>query len=173
MLIRMAEPDDAMAVARVHVRSWQAAYRGLIPDVVLDGLRAEDRAQRYDFSHHDPLKPKTLVAIDHVGICGFATSSPSRDADLPDHGELCALYVDPEYWGHGAGVALMKAARQQMVEQGFRGALLWLLAGNERASRFYEIDGWRADGERRTAEVWGLALNEVRMVRKPDASRPA
>ena len=29
-----------MEVARVHVRSWQAGYRGLLPDAYLDGLRA-------------------------------------------------------------------------------------------------------------------------------------
>jgi len=32
MLLRPAEPDDALAVARVHVRAWQAAYRTLLPD---------------------------------------------------------------------------------------------------------------------------------------------
>jgi hypothetical protein len=30
--------DDADAIAPVHVRSWQAAYRGFMPDEVLDGL---------------------------------------------------------------------------------------------------------------------------------------
>lgn len=40
-----------MAVARVHVRSWQVAYRGLIPDGYLDRLCPEDRAVRYDFTH--------------------------------------------------------------------------------------------------------------------------
>ena len=40
MFLRPAEPDDAMEVARVHVRSWQAGYRGLLPDAYLDGLRA-------------------------------------------------------------------------------------------------------------------------------------
>jgi hypothetical protein len=40
MFLRRAEPADAMEVARVHVRSWQVAYRGLLPDAYLDGLRA-------------------------------------------------------------------------------------------------------------------------------------
>jgi hypothetical protein len=46
MLLRPAEPADAMAVARVHVRSWQAAYSTLLPAEYLDQLRPEDRAQR-------------------------------------------------------------------------------------------------------------------------------
>jgi hypothetical protein len=37
MLLRPAEPADAMAVARVHVRAWQIAYRTLLPDEYLDG----------------------------------------------------------------------------------------------------------------------------------------
>lgn len=43
MLVRAARTDDALAVAGVHVRSWQVGYRGLLPDAYLDGLRAEER----------------------------------------------------------------------------------------------------------------------------------
>ena len=66
---RCREPDraDAMAVACVHVRSWQAAYRTLLPDDYLDQLRPEDRAQKYDFADLDPLKlklkPQTIVYV--------------------------------------------------------------------------------------------------------------
>jgi GNAT superfamily N-acetyltransferase len=143
MVIRPAEPADAMAVARVHVRTWQTAYRTLIPDSYLDSVRPEERAERYDFATRDPLKPHTVVAADGDAILGFATTAPSRDPDLPEHGELCALYVDPAQWGRGIGVALISAARARLGELGFRKALLWVLAGNVRAVRFYEIDGWR------------------------------
>jgi hypothetical protein len=98
MILRTAESGDAMSVARVHVRSWQAAYRNLLPNEYLDQLRPEDRAQRYDFRTSDPQRPQTIVAVDEGLIHGFATTAPSRDPDLVDHGELCALYVDPDYW---------------------------------------------------------------------------
>jgi len=55
MLLLPAEPDDAIAVARVHVGSWQAAYRTLFPDDYLDQRRPEDRAQTCDFA------PLTLI----------------------------------------------------------------------------------------------------------------
>src|SRR5882724_4717212 len=55
--LRHAEPSDAMAVAQVHVRSWQVAYRKLMPDEYLDQLRPEDRAQEYNFGNLDPLQP--------------------------------------------------------------------------------------------------------------------
>jgi len=30
---------------------------------------------------------------------GLQLQRHSREPDLPNHGELCALYVRPEYWG--------------------------------------------------------------------------
>lgn len=166
MLLRPAIPGDALAVACVHVRSWQAAYRTLLPDEYLDQLRPEDRAQRYDFAHTDLLKPQTIVASDGGSIYGFVTTMPSRDKDLPDHGELCALYVDPEKWGQGIGAVLVAAARSRLVELGFRNAFLWVLAGNFRAERFYRIDQWASDSTHRTDSIWGITVEESRFVRK-------
>ncbi|HEX8712693.1 MAG TPA: GNAT family N-acetyltransferase [Terracidiphilus sp.] len=165
MYIRMAEPDDALEVARVHVRSWQAAYRGLLPDEYLSQLRPEDRAKRYDFASVDPATPKTIVAIDGDAILGFATTSPSRDEDLPGDGELCALYVDPDCWDRGVGTLLIAEARRRLLDQGFSHALLWVLAGNDRADRFYRRDQWLPDGKSRGASMWGISIEEVRYQR--------
>ncbi|HEX3748856.1 MAG TPA: GNAT family N-acetyltransferase [Bryobacteraceae bacterium] len=162
MLLRLAEPDDTMAVARVHVRSWQVGYRTLLPGDFLDRLRPEDRAERYDFATRDPGKACTIVALQDGDILGFATVSPARDADLPDHGELCAFYVDPPWWGRGVGRALISAARAHLVEQGFRHAMLWVIAGNVRAERFYRVDRWAPDGFRRAVARQGLTLDEIR-----------
>ena len=52
----------------------------------------------------DPAQRMTIVAAQAGVICGFATTAPARDADTPEHGELCALYVDPDWWGRGVGV---------------------------------------------------------------------
>lgn len=165
MKIRIAEPEDALAVARVHVRSWQAAYRGLLPDDYLSQLRPEDRAKRYDFASTDPAQPKTILATEGDTILGFATTSPSRDSDLPDNGELCALYVDPDSWDRGIGRLLIVEARRRLLAQGFSHALLWVLAGNERADRFYRKDRWLPDGKSRGDTVWGISIEEVRYQR--------
>ena len=162
MLLRPAQPDDAMAVARVHVRSWQVAYRGLVPDQHLDALRPEERAQRYDFAAIDPLKPRTILAIEDGSILGFAATAPSREPDLPNHGELWALYVDPPHWGRGIGLALVSAARHRLCELGYRESVLWAMAGNVRADRFYRIDGWMPDGVRRTHTGRSVAIDEIR-----------
>ena len=91
MLLRVAQPADAVAVARMHVRSWQASHRGLLPDEYLDALRPEDRARRYTLGDLAPDRPATIVAIERGTIGGFATSGPSRDDGQQEGGELFAL----------------------------------------------------------------------------------
>ncbi|MBK7641872.1 MAG: GNAT family N-acetyltransferase [Planctomycetes bacterium] len=167
LFLRDAEPPDADAVARIHVRTWQQAYRGLLPDAYLDSMRAEDRARRYTFGLGDPASPRTIVALAQGELVGFATlramsdeaNSATRVPTLV--GELCALHVDPEHWGRRIGLALIRAARARMSAYGLRSARLWLLAGNTRAARFYQLDGWVEDGERRTEVVWGASVDEI------------
>ncbi len=160
--MRAAEPDDALAVAGVHVRSWQVGYRGLLPQEDLDGLRPEDRARRYTFDRVGRGDPVTVVAVERGTICGFATTGPSRDSDRPGAGELWACYVDPEHWGCGIGRLLIADVRSRLQRYGASEALLWVLAGNERARRFYQADGWVLDGHRRTQEIWDVTADEVR-----------
>jgi GNAT superfamily N-acetyltransferase len=166
MIIRRAVPTDADDIARVHVRSWQDGYRGLLADAYLDGLQPRDRASRYVLDADDPTAPATIVAVDRGAICGFATTSPARDDDVVGLGELCALYVDPASWGTGVGRALIEEARAHLVEQGFVAAVLWVLVGNERAERFYARDGWEPDGSLRRNEVWGATADEHRYRRR-------
>ncbi len=159
-----------MAVARMHVRSWQAGYRGLISSAFLDGLRPEDRASRYQFGGDDPESPRTMLAIDEERVVGLATIAASRSDDLPGWGELFALYVDPEWWGRGVGRELIGSARAHLREMGFRKAMLWVLVGNARAERFYRADGWAPDGVERRITIMNLDLDELRYVRSLEES---
>jgi GNAT superfamily N-acetyltransferase len=170
--IRLAKPEDAIAVAQIHVRTWQVGYRNLLPDTYLDSLRAQDRAARYDFATRDPGRPSTLVAVDGNTIYGFATVAPAAQSDAPGCGELAALYVSPERWRSGIGSALVKAARERLLLLGYRQAVLWVLLGNTRAEGFYEHDGWKKDGLQRVATVWGVSVEEIRYSRDLSLAAP-
>ena len=155
--LRRAEPGDELAVAVVHVRSWQAGYRDLLPAAYLGQLRPSERAARYTFG--DPAGPETVLAEYAGDVAGFATITVARDAT--GVGELSALYVHPDRWGHGVGRALIIDARDRLRRHGATAATLWVLAGNDRAQRFYRADGWRPDGARREG-THGAAVTEVR-----------
>jgi hypothetical protein len=45
--IRPASVDDADAVGKVHVRAWQSADRGVMPEDYLDVPQAQDHATRW------------------------------------------------------------------------------------------------------------------------------
>jgi GNAT superfamily N-acetyltransferase len=163
--VRVAEADDAASVAPVHVRSWQVGYRGLLSDHYLDALRPEDRMGHYVFGSTDPEVPHTFVALEGDVLHGFATTGPCRDADMPGTGEILALYVDPDIWGTGVGTLLMENARDHLWRQGFADAVLWVLVGNARASRFFQRDGWESDDLVRQDVVWGSPVDESRLRR--------
>jgi hypothetical protein len=70
VMIRFAAPSDVPEIAAIHVRAWQAAYRGHMPDSFLDAL---DRAQRASWWSRVVVEPSVtvLVALDHTTITGF------------------------------------------------------------------------------------------------------
>ena len=45
--VRSAVADDAHATAAIHVAGWQFAYRGILPERLLDSLRPESREPRH------------------------------------------------------------------------------------------------------------------------------
>lgn len=94
--LRAARRGDEDAVARVHVRAWQQAYRGLLPDDYLDQIDPAERASSYTFDEAGTCLAYTTVVVVGDEICGFATTGRCRDADKLEAGELYAIYVHPE-----------------------------------------------------------------------------
>jgi GNAT superfamily N-acetyltransferase len=142
--VRRARPADARAIAEVHVRTWQAAYRHAFPAEVLDNLSVDGRETRW----RERLEEGYVIWVAETegGIVGFSAVGPSRTEEAA--GELYAIYVLPEAWGSGAASELMVAAKAWFAQEGYAKAMLWVLADNPRARRFYEREGWRAEGTR-------------------------
>ena len=162
--IRKATFLDASAIAFVHVRSWQAAYRGQMADEFLDGLDVEKQANMWRELAQDPDKI-ILVAENIEGdIVGFSALGRSRDADAkPNTGEITAIYIHPDQWRKGIGCALLSASLDQFRKCGFDQVTLWVLEGNQRARSFYESFGFLQDGTIKDDEYWkSLTVREVR-----------
>jgi ribosomal protein S18 acetylase RimI-like enzyme len=64
--------------------------------------------------------------------------------------------------GTGIGRLLMANALEQLADIGGERAVLWVLAENERARRFYDRGGWRPDGETRVEAVGGEPTTQLR-----------
>jgi GNAT superfamily N-acetyltransferase len=141
--IRLARPEDAAAIARVHVAVWNSTYRGLIDDALIDAVTVEDREAMWTdiLTAYTETHP-VLVAEDFgVGICGFGNAGPLRGEDvLGFSGEFKTLYLLPAYQRRGVGRALLARLAAALLERGHDSALAWVLASNP-ACGFYEAMG--------------------------------
>jgi GNAT superfamily N-acetyltransferase len=81
-----------------------------------------------------------------------------------DVGELYALYLLPAWWSAGVGRALMTSALDSLRGDRYRRVILWVLADNARARRFYERAGFTLDGGTNVLTGLGGVL-EVRYTR--------
>jgi GNAT superfamily N-acetyltransferase len=144
--VRDARPEDAEAIASVHVRTWQGAYRHVFSAEALDSISVQRRVDGWRRMIVEA-RPRShvLVAEEDDVVHGFASGGPAEeDASL---GELYAIYVLPETWGAGLGRALIAESVARLRAAGFPEAILWVLEDNPRTRRFYEQSGWRLDGE--------------------------
>ncbi len=152
-------------LAHVHVRSWQVAYRGLVPDETLNQLDVAERAARWraTFGTSDQ---DLLVAVDGGTIRGFCSLQPSRDEteSCETVGEITSLYVDPEHWRKGLGRALYTATVARASQRGFQELVLWVLEENHAARRFYERMGLHRDAGAGFTRGFGggVELSEIR-----------
>ena len=161
-LVRRGSEHDATRIAEIHVKAWQATYRGMVPDDFLASLDPVRRAVMWKEFLTSP-DQAVFVALRDSRIVGFCDVMHSRDAAAsPEIGEIATIYVDPDDWGRGAGSSLMAAALEHAEVHGFREITLWVLSLNLKALQFYEKLGFEPDGAEKTDTRRGFPLHEVR-----------
>lgn len=166
--VREMDGADIEAVSAIRVRGWQAAYAGMVPRTYLDAMTVEgDAVQRRQLFSRPGRPSRDLVALGDRGPVGWICFGPCRgEMSVPGRaGEVYALYVLPELTGRGIGQRLLEEAHARMKGRGFDVSLLWVLAGNRRARRFYERAGYRADGAAREDAYDEVTLTELRYQR--------
>jgi RimJ/RimL family protein N-acetyltransferase len=155
--VRPAEPGDSRRIAEVHVQTWQTAYHHAFPPEVLEQLSVDEREARWR-TRIEQESAVVWVAELQGRVVGFTSVGPSRTEE--GAGELYSIYVLPSAWGSRAARELMASAKAWFARQRYAGAMLWVLADNPRARRFYEREGWRAEGSRVDA-VRGVEVEEA------------
>lgn len=161
--VRRATPADAGAIADVHVRSWQIAYRGLVPDEVLDNLSIAHRASTWQTVLARNAEGAFTLVAERGQIVGFCSIiAPSRDDDAGERTcEVAAVYVDPDHWRAGIGRKLLVAALREVAAAGAEDATLWVFAENHAALAFYRRCGFLPDGAEKRHEPSGQ--KEIRL----------
>ncbi len=156
---RDAGPADAPAVAALHIASWRAAYRGILPDAYLADALAEEKTALWR-AKLGALEPEDLVILaEEAGaLVGFIAVWP--DPALAAGAFIDNLHAAPERRRRGIGEALMRRAAARLLAAGRRQAWLTVFPENLAAVRFYESMGGRR-GLDMAAEIGGRTYRAV------------
>ena len=158
-LIRPAVFDDAARLGRVHVETWRAAYRGLLPDDYLDALsdirQAAFWAQVLDDA--DRAAGAHVAEDEDDGVVGFCDCGSERGG-APGWGEVMAIYILPDWQRRGLGRRLVGACAAYLTTQGFDSLAVWALEDNP-ASAFYTALGG-TPAEKRRLSIGGTEVAE-------------
>ena len=174
LTIRTAAPEDAAAIARVHVAAWRAAYANIVPQAHLDQLSTTEKTSFWQRILLDKDTAKSiLVAARDSTILGFASYGPDSngsastgegeaggESEGKSGGELRAIYVDPAHWSQGVGRLLCHEVFKRLASEGFERVVVWVFADNIRSVRFYGLLGFEESGRKMTV-VGGKALLAV------------
>lgn len=136
---RWSERADERDLAEAHAAAWRYAYAGIIPGVTLERMLARRGPSWWRRMHARGVR--ALVLHCDETLAGYATLGHNRAPALRPGGEIYELYVRPEYQGCGLGRRLFGEARSRLRRHGLDGLLVWALADNQIACRFYRAMG--------------------------------
>jgi GNAT superfamily N-acetyltransferase len=107
-----------------------------------------------------------LIAESEGALLGQITVLPAARAPHPVEEAWLAhvsnLFVRRDYWGRGLAADLHRAAVEAAAALGFTELRLFVAAGQSRARRFYEREGWLPVGEPFDDPSPGLTMIEYR-----------
>jgi GNAT superfamily N-acetyltransferase len=163
--IQLAVERDLPEIARLHILSWKTAYRGFVPDHVLDGRSVEGSLQgwRNTFESY----PENLWIAQHtngnvVGIC-CAGPVVNLERSGPYRFEIYGLHVDPAIHRQGVGSLLIRRQFERALAEDLPDVIVWTLENLRQSRRFYEKHGgqvvktgvWRAGDHQQNEVAYG------------------
>lgn len=164
--VRLATTEDAATIASIQAEALRQNYSALLPKQAIDGfdLAAATNGWTTAISSPPSLRHRVFVAVDLVGVVGFAASAPAADSDLDleRDAELPAFHVAPGHTRLGHGSRLMAAIVDHAHDDGVSQLVMWVFAADDPMRLFLRDNGWDADGSTRDLDV-GELLHQVRM----------
>ncbi len=164
-IIRKATIADVNVLGYIHAESWKMAYKGIIPEHVLDNITVEKRAKRFYNALKEGSEENIIISVEG-DPAGFLCLGHCRDEDLDkSHGEIWGIYLLSKYWNKGIGSMLFEHGINQLYDRGYVKVSLWVLEENTQAREFYEKRGFTFDGTVKELDI-GRKLNEVRYIKE-------
>jgi GNAT superfamily N-acetyltransferase len=161
---RAATPSDAESLAQAVIDGVED-YRSFAPPDWTPPSLAGEVEHLYELLADDQVW--CLLAEADGELVGQITVLPAtraaRPVDDPALAHLSNIFVRRDRWGSGLARALHDAGVEAARERGFAQMRLFCAAGQARARRFYEREGWVPEGEAFHDPRPNLVLVEYRL----------
>lgn len=159
--IRYADISDSKELANIHSSSWKIAYKGIVPDEILENITVEKREKYFEKALSEGWEEDAIIYNDNEAV-GLICIGKCRDEDKNGtYGEIWGIYLLPDYWHRGIGLKLINWGLNELYKRKYKKVTLWVLEGNFNARRFYEKVGFKHDGTIKEINI-GKKLNEYR-----------
>ncbi len=159
--IRYANVNDAKILGEIHSRSWKVAYKGIVPDKILENITVQKRQKYFEEALANGWEEDAIISKNNEDV-GFICIGGCRDTDKTSIcGEIWGIYLLPEYWNMGIGSELTNWGINELKKRNYNQVTLWVLEKNINARKFYEKLGFRHDGTVKEITI-GEKLNEYR-----------
>lgn len=155
--VRPAIADDAAGIAKVHVKSWQESYVGMLPQTMLDEQSILTRYREWAADLSGEALRWVYVAVDPArGIVGFVEARGHAGSQRREFNfEIPVLYVLRSHARRGLGRRLMHALAGALAARGEGPIVLWALADNAPARAFYDAMGGKVEAVRAEPKIGG------------------
>ena len=162
--LRTPTVDDAVAMVAVTVEGF-SGYRSFAPDGWVAPSASEELERlRHLLADDDVWYQVAEHEGELVGHVGFLPADRLSFARIDDPGlvHFRQLFVTRAHWGTGLAHRLHAAAIDEARARGFIAMRLFTPAGQGRARRFYEREGWSLARPPAFDERIGLEIAEYR-----------
>jgi GNAT superfamily N-acetyltransferase len=132
VILRPATAEDIPSIASIWHRGWQDGHIGHVPEELTAA-----RTERSFWIRAAERLPDTAVAEIEGAVAAFV---------MVVGDEVEQVYVGEDHRGSGVANVLLAAAEHRVQDGGHDTAWLAVVAGNERARRFYAKCGWVDQG---------------------------
>ena len=132
VILRPANAEDISSIAPIWHRGWQDGHVGHVPEEL-----STARTERSFWSRAAQRLPDTTIAEIEGAVAGFV---------MVVGDEVEQVYVGEDHRGSGVASVLLAEAERRVRHSGHDTAWLAVVAGNQRARRFYAKRGWVDEG---------------------------
>lgn len=152
-MIRRATMQDVSRIAEIIVFGKRVAYRPIFKNdiVSFNELQVVDLAEEY---RNNPALIENMLVYDDGIVKGVINRVLKEDTV-----EICEFYVEPFFKGNGIGKVLIQQVISDAKTDKKNRIFLWVIEENFSARKFYENNGFVANGQ--TCLIEGTTKTDV------------